>query len=180
MTVPPGRTLAGAKTKLVLIPAGGIKNPAAPTITELNAGKDASCRLLKDGTHVGAAASETIDGMAALCEDSNAKTFGKANFEGKLVPFRWFKKDKPGQADPQGDEIFQMLKTKGTDIFVVVRVSAKPFDAPFEAEDEISVYQAVTDTPRYPEGENGSEGYIRAEVDLAVNNGWPFIAAKAA
>ena len=112
------KTLADGHQRVVIL-AARPADPEAPTVTELNAGIDASCRLLKSDYRISAAASDTI-ADAELCSTTNAQAFGAGNYEATFTSFRYFDPTNPGKYDPQGDEVFQALKEKGAgDILVI-------------------------------------------------------------
>lgn len=161
----PGRTYAGAKLKLMLIPMGGVISMDKPKVAELNAATaiDISCAAIKSQTKIGSTDSETIDGMAAVCEDTNAKAWGQSNAEVELAIFRYFQEGaNGGKFDPVRDKIFQMLKNKGTEAYVVTRHTNKPYYEPFAEGDEISIYACSFDQPHpVNEAADRTSGYIR-------------------
>lgn len=137
------RTLADGKIKLVVL-AAKPKDMKAPTATELNAGKDISCRITKADYRLSATGSETIDGTA-LCDEATVNVFGASNYEGSLTPFRYFNPEKPGQHDTEGDYAFQAFKEKGVTLYLAERDTGKKHDAPFEEGDEVSVFEVIPD-----------------------------------
>lgn len=168
------KTLADGNIRLAFLPT--IANPKAPTASELQAAVDLSCRVLKSDFRASATGSETIEGMAALCETSNASAPGQSNYEVALTVFRWFDEENPGKADPLGDIAYQALKTKGTRGFLVKRETGKAYDEEFAAGDELEVYEIVTDNPQAA-GDAG--GYIRRVIPTFVQNGWLDVAVAA-
>lgn len=170
MAETPGRTYAGEKLKVSFVPAGGIHDISAPTVTELNAETvlDLSCAAIKAQSKIGSTDSETIDGQAAICEDTNAKAWGQGNAEVTLALFRYFKGNK---ADPDRDKIFQALKTKGVEGFIVTRHVDKRFDESYASGDEVSVYAVSFDQPHpVNEAEDRTKGYIRTIHNAQVTN----------
>lgn len=157
------KTLADGRIKLVLLSAKPA-NMKAPTLAELAAGKDISCRITKADYRLSATGSETVDGTA-LCDEAAVNVFGASNFEGTLAPFRYYNPAKKGQADPDGDFAFQALKEKGATIWLVERNTGKKHEEEFEAGDEVSVYEAVPDNWQKP---SDSGGFQRRIVPLSI------------
>lgn len=157
------KTLADGRIKLVLL---GVK-PADlrnPTVAEINAGKDISCRITKADYRLSATTSETIDGTA-LCDESAVSIFGPSNFEGSLTPFRYFNPEKPGQHDAEGDFAFQAFKEKGVTLYLVERDSGKKHHEPIEVGDEVSVFEVIPDNWQKV-SETG--GFSRRLIPLSV------------
>lgn len=157
------KTLADGRIKLVLLSAKPA-NMKAPTLTELAAGKDISCRITKADYRLSATGSETVDGTA-LCDEATVNVFGASNYEGTIAPFRYYNPSKMGQADPDGDFAFQALKEKGTTLWLVERNTGKKHEEDLEAGDEVSVYEAVTDNWQKP---SDSGGFQRRIVPLSI------------
>lgn len=159
------KSLADGRTKLAVL-ATAPANPEAPTVTELTAGIDASCRIAKTGYSLGPTTSETINDPE-LCVDVNATVYGASNFEGTLSVFRYFD-DTTSQVDEAGDEVYQALKTKGTEVWLVERESAKKSTENWAAGDEVNVYRALLDNPQKS---SDRTGYIKNVVNLAIQEG---------
>ena len=166
-TALPPKTLADGKIKLAFVPT--LKDPTKPTVTELKAGTDLSCRVLKSDFRLSATDSEKIDDLAALCDETNPVVFGAANYEGTVSVFRWYNASNPGTADTTGDVAFQALKNRGTVGFMVKRETGKKYDADWEAGDEVEVYEVLTDNPQAP---SDTGGYIRRTIPLGVQNAY--------
>ena len=160
------QVLADAKIKLAIL-ATKPADPAAPTVTELTAGIDASCALLKSDYRLSATASDTID-EDALCSEGNAVVFGASNYEGTVTPFRYFDAT-TGQVDTANDEVFQALRVKGSRVWLVQRFSGKRYDEAWEAGDEVQVFEVITDNPQQP---SELTGYIKQVVPLGVQRAW--------
>ena len=154
------KTLADGRIALVALTTPP-KDLKAPTVTELTAGERIECRINKQDYKLGATDSDTIDEQE-LCKSGSAKDFGPAQYEGSVTPFRYL--DDKGLADPENDVAWDMLKAKGTHLWLVER-EGPLYDAPFEAGQEVSVYEVNTDTPQKPDNRNG---YIKRIVPLAV------------
>lgn len=158
--------LADAKIRVVAL-AAAPANPEAPTVAELTAGIDLSCRVLKSDYRLSATSSDTVaDTM--LCSEGNAVTYGASNYEGSLTVFRFFD-DATGATDAASDEAYQALKTKGSRLWIVERFTGKKYDVDFAAGDEVKVYEIITDNPQAP---SDLGGYIKNTVPLGVQRAW--------
>lgn len=155
------KTLADGRIALVALTTPP-KDLKAPTVAELTAGTRIECRINKSDYALGATDSDTIDEQE-LCKSGAAKDFGPASYEGSVTPFRYLTAD--GKADAENDVAWDMLKTKGTHLWLVER-EGPLYDAAFEAGQEVSVYEVNTDTPQKPSDRNS--GYIKRVVPLAV------------
>ncbi|MGP5199943.1 phage tail tube protein [Brachybacterium alimentarium] len=160
------KTLADGKTKLAIL-AIAPENPEAPTVTELEAGIDASCNIAKTGYTLGPTTSETINDPE-LCVDVNSTVYGASNFEGTFGVFRFYDEE-TGQVDEQGDEVFQALKAKGTEVWLVERETAKKSTEAFEAGDEVSLYRVLLDNPQKS---SDRTGYVKSTIVPAVQAGY--------
>ena len=145
-------------------------DPNAPTVTELEAGIDASCRLLKSDYRISAAASDTI-ADAELCSSTNAQAFGAGNYEGVLTPFRYWDSTDPGKHDTEGDVVFQALKSKGAVVWVAERATGLTYDTAWAAGQEVNVYELLLDNPTKPSDQGG---YHKVTQVPAVQNAWEF------
>lgn len=163
--MPTVKSLADGHTKLAVL-ATAPADPEALTLTELNAGLDASCRIAKNGYSLGATASETF-ADPALCEDVNSTVWGASNFEASIPVFRYFD-DTTQQVDATGDEVYQALKTKGTEVWLVERESLKKSTDPWAAGDDVSVYRALLDNPQKA---SDRTGYIKNVISPAIQEG---------
>lgn len=159
------KSLADGHTKLAVLATKPV-NPEAPTLSELNAGIDASCRIAKSPYTLGPTTSETVNDPE-LCVDVNATVYGASNFEGQLAPFRYFD-DETGQVDAEGDVVYQALKTKGTEVWLVERESGKKSTDAWAAGDDVSVYRVLLDNPK----KSDRTGYVKNIIDLAVQEGY--------
>lgn len=162
----PPRTLADQNRRAVVItePAESLQGLSA---TLLNGAQviDASCRVTQANTRISATASETIN-EAAVCEEANTQTLGASNYEGSIESFRFFDPDEPGQADPEGDALFQAIKVKGTEVIWVERHSNKKWDEPFAAGDEYTAYRIEVDN--WQKSADQHTGYIKATHPVTV------------
>lgn len=155
------RTLADGRIRLACL----TKKPADMkkiTVTELQAGVELACRILKQDYKLGATASDTIDGEAELCSAGNTSVPGSSNYEGSVTTFRYLTAD--GKSDPEADVAWQALRQKGTTVWLIER-EGPLMEKDWEAGDEISVYECITDTPQKPADRSG---YIKRTVPLLV------------
>ena len=166
------RSLADGHTKFTICTTKPV-DPKNPTVTELNAGIDASCRVMASDFTWGAADSDKVQ-EKALCDDNNANAFGPGNYAAGITPFRYFDATtKNGHATE--DAVFAAVKTKGTELWCYARKTAKKSTEAWAADDEIYLgAYVVTDTPQ-PPSELG--GYIKTRVPLEVQSAWDNIEA---
>ena len=156
------KTLADARTRLAILTTKPA-NLSAPTTTELLAGIDASCKILKSDYRLSATASDTV-ADSELCSEGNAVTFGASNYEGSVTPF-WYL-DEDGQTVVLEDAVYQALKEKGTELWFVEREGPHYTEA-WAVGDRVEVYEVVTDNPQKP---SDRAGYIKRVVPLGVQN----------
>lgn len=158
------KTLAEGRTAVYLLtqkPA----NPAAPTATEIKAGKNITCQILKSGYKLGAVASDTVN-EPALCSTGNATAFGAANYEAELTLFDFRTAD--GKADTAEGSALHALKERGTTCWLVEREG--PLEsAEITAGDVVDVYEVVTDAPQKPQER---AGYIKRTIPMGVQRAW--------
>lgn len=162
-------SLADGRTKVALLPTKP-KNPLAPTVAELNAGIDASCRILSSDYTVGATGSETVD-EKPLCVEGNAVTFGASNATIEFSAFRYFDakgKAEASESDEIGDAVFQMLKEKGTRFWLYQRETSKKSTEPWEAGDEVDGFEAIADNAQPGE----RTGYIKKKITGGYQDMW--------
>lgn len=160
------KSLADGRVKVVALVAKPAI-PTAPTVTELAAGIDISCRILSSDYALGPTTSDRI-AEKELCKEGNANAIGASNYAGSLTPFRYFD-PATKQASKIEDEVYQLLKAKGTTLFLYERQSAKKSTEPFAVGDEVDGYEVVTDNPQKP---SDMGGYIKRVVPLEVQDAW--------
>lgn len=150
-------------------------NPEKPTVTELAAGIDASCRIMSSDFSWEAIDSEKI-AEKELCVENNANAFGAGNYQGSITPFRYF--DVTTKApDAVADTVFAALKVKGTVVWCYARLTAKKSTEPWAADDEIYLGgEALSDNPQKP---TDLGGYIKYKVPLEIQQAYPFIKVAA-
>lgn len=164
------KSLADGHIKFALL-ATKPADPKAVTVAELTAGIDASCRVLAGDFNIGPSNSETVN-EKELCVEGNAVAFGASNAAIEFSPFRYF--DEAGAADPGdgtddiGDAVFQAVKEKGTRLWAAVRETSKLSTDPWEAGDEVDVYEFITDNPQRVD----LSGYIKRRTIGGFQNMW--------
>lgn len=168
------RSLADAKRKVVILTTRP-EDPEAPTLTELDAGIEASCRIIAGGYNVGAQASETVD-EKALCEEGNVQAWGPSNYVAEFSIFRYFDEEtglpETGEADTEegiGDSLFQMLKTKGTLFWLYEREIGRKALDPFAAGEPVEGFEIESDNPTKPDDQGG---YIKRSITGNVKRAW--------
>lgn len=167
------RTLAEAHIKLSILTTKPA-DPANPTVTELEAGIDASCKVTKDGFRWTMADSDTIDD-AALCVSGKAVAPGADNYDLALQVYRYWLDGAERGADPTEDVLYEALRQKGTQIWGYARITDKLGTEPWAAGDEIHLgVDAWCDWPQHVDG-----GWIKVRVPLYPNQGWPHIKVAA-
>jgi hypothetical protein len=166
------RVLADGRLKLTAVETEPA-NPAAPTAAELNAGVDLSCNVLQDGFTFGATDSDKIQ-EKALCTVGNSNSLGPSNAEVGFTVWRYF--DEAGGFDVADDEAFELLKEKGTTLWLYARQMDKLATAAWAATDEIYFgAEVVTDTPQRVD----TGGFIKYRIPCEVQNSWAFSAVGA-
>lgn len=160
------RSLADGRIKLAILTAKPA-NPLAPTVAELSAGIDASCRVLSSDYTLGATDSDRITGEKALCEEGNVSALGSSNFAAGITPFRYF--TSTGASETTADAVFQALKAKGTTVYLYERQTSKKSTEVWAIGDEVDGYEVITDNPQKP---SEMTGYIKRRVPMEVQNAW--------
>lgn len=160
------KSLADGTIKLAILtikPA----SPLAPTVAELTAGIDASCRILSSDYLLGPTDSDKI-AEKELCKAGNSNALGPSNYQGALTPFRYWNTT-TDVSDPTEDAVFQALKVKGTTLYLYERQTSKLSTEAWANGDEVAGYEVLTDTPQKP-SETG--GYIKRRVPLEVQDAY--------
>lgn len=166
------KSLADGHRKVaILTTAPG--NPSAPTVAELNAGIDASCRILASDWTFGATDSDKV-AEKALCDVNNVNALGASNFAAAMTIFRYFNAG-TGVADPTEDSLFTATKTKGTTLYIYERETGKLATAAWAAADVIDIgMQVQTDVPQKP---SDAGGYIKKRIPMEPQAAYLNIAA---
>ena len=163
------RSLAAGRRKVTILTTAPA-NPEAPTVAELNAGIQASPRILASDFMFGATDSDTI-AERALSEEANANALGASNFQFGMSVWRFF--TEAGIADADADDVYQALKTKGAEVHVYLRETSKRSAEPWALTDEISLGARVQlDLAQMP---TDDAGYIKRRIPGQVQEAWPDI-----
>lgn len=158
------RALSDGTVKLTLLTTKPA-DPYAPTTTELSAGTDISCSVLSSDFALGPTDSDKI-AEKPLCTEGNANALGPSNYAANITLFRYFD---TGVAEDPEDDAYQAMKTKGTEVYLVMRQTDKKSTAAWAATDECEVYYAITDNPQKP---TDAGGYIKRRVPLEIQDAW--------
>lgn len=154
------KTLADARVALMLLDTPPADKNAI-TVAEYEAGTPLQCRIMAGEYRLSPTGSETVN-QAELCEDVNATTFGRSNYEGTFTVFRYLLGT--GLTDPANDEAWEATKVKGTTLHLVER-EGPAHDAAGAASQEYSYFEVVTDDPQVPSDRGG---FIRRVIPLGV------------
>jgi len=159
------KTLADGRIKLtaLTVKPADLKAIKTSELTDPDTATDLSCRVLKSDFRLSPTASDTVADQE-LCQEGNATTWGASNFEGSATPFRYL--DGTGKADPDNDVAWDLLKEKGTELWLVKRVGPK-YDVAWATGDTYEVYHVITDNPQDP---SDMTGYIKKVVPLGVQD----------
>lgn len=145
-------------------------DPAAATLTELQAGIDAACRITADST-LGATDDNTINDPA-LCDTVAADVPTTSKYDGTFNIFRYFdpttKNPETGVGAEIGDGLFEAMKVLGTTLYIAKRQTLKLSTEAWAAEDPYELFQVTTGTPQDGTG----DGYIKKTVKLYVQRHW--------
>lgn len=163
------KSLADGHTRVAILSAKPA-DPLHPTVTELEAGIDASCRINSADYNVTPTASETVE-EKELCVEGNAVAFGPSNATIEFTPFRYFGADgsaEESEADEVGDAVFQATKVKGTRLWIYQRETAKKAVDAWEAGDEVDGFEFITDNPQQVD----RTGYVKRKVTGAYQDMW--------
>ena len=163
------KSLADGHTKVAILSTKPA-DPKAPTIAELNAGIDASCRINASDYNVTPTSSETVD-EKELCVEGAATAFGPSNATVEFTPFRYF--SDMGQAEPTaeaeiGDAVFQATKEKGTRLWLYQRETSKKSTDAWAVDDEVDGFEFITDNPQQVD----RTGYIKKKIVGAYQDMW--------
>jgi len=166
------RVLADGKTKFTILTTKPA-DPAAPTVTELNAGIDVSCSVLASDFNWSAADSDKI-AEKALCDVGNSNAIGASNYTTGVTLWRYF--DPAGGVDATADAGFAALKEKGTTVWGYARESDKDATDAWAASDEIYLGgEVITDTPQRLDG----TGFQKRRIPLEMQRGYDQITVAA-
>lgn len=168
------RSLADGHIKVAILTTKPA-NPAAPTVTELTAGIDASCAIMASDFAFGATDSDKV-AEKALCVTNNAQALGAGNYTAAMTLFRYFDATTKN-ADATADTAFAAVETKGTTLWVYARETAKLATEAWAASDEIYLgAEVITDTPQPPSDRGG---FIKRRTVMEVQDAHDNITAVA-
>ena len=157
------KTLADGRIALWALTATP-QNIATPSVSEINAGKKISCHIMKSDYALGADSDSEITEQE-MCKTGEGKAPGPTSYTGNITVFRYL--DDNGQPDPSEDFVWDLIKKKGTTIWLVEREG--PVESKNIAEgDIVSVYEVVLGTPTKPS--DRFAGYIKRTAKLNVMN----------
>lgn len=157
------KTLADGRITLWALTAKP-QNIATPSVNEINAGKKISCHIMKSDYALGADSDAEITEQE-MCKTGEGKAPGPTSYAGNITVFRYL--DDNGQPDPSEDFVWDLIKKKGTTIWLVEREG--PVESKNIAEgDIVSVYEVVLGTPTKPS--DRFAGYIKRTAKLNVMN----------
>ena len=159
------KTLADQKIRLTFLTTRPV-DPTAPTVTELDAGVDLSCSIMKSDYQLGATGDQTIS-EAALCEPGAGNDMGATDYAASVTVFRML--DDEGKADLEEDTGFQALKVKGTKGWLVEREGPR-YDVDWADGQEVETYEVTTGSVQKPS--DRSAGYIKRTIPMGVQNAW--------
>ncbi len=136
------KMLTDASRKLAWVPE--LADPSKPTPVEANAGLDISCLVTAANFQLGATGDDPITDPA-LCATSNSSVPGRTNYEAAMDFFRW--------TETLEDNAWTTFKGKGLHGYLIQRIGQVPegtkaHTVPFAADDEVQVYEALTNTPQ--------------------------------
>lgn len=155
------KTLADGRITLWALTAKP-QNIATPSISEINAGKKISCRIMKSDYALGADSDAEITEQE-MCKTGEGKAPGPTSYAGNLTVFRYL--DEAGKPVEADDFVWDLIKKKGTTIWLVEREG--PVESKKIAEgDIVSVYEAVLGTPTKPS--DRFAGYIKRTAKLNI------------
>lgn len=138
------------------------KDMAKPTAVEIEAGKKISCRIMKSDYALGAD-SDTEITEQEMCKTGEGKAPGPTSYAGNITVFRYL--DEHGQPVAADDFVWDLIKQKGTTIWLVEREGPIESKA-VELGDIVSVYEVVLGTPTKPS--DRFAGYIKRAAKLNV------------
>ena len=129
--------LSDGRRKLVFVPT--LANASAPTVAELSAAGvlDISCLVTAADFTLGATGEDAVNDPA-LCATGNDSSPGRVNYEGGMNFFRW--------TTTEEDKAWTTFTDSGINGYLVQRIG-QTFTEPFEAADEVQVYQVITGKP---------------------------------
>lgn len=167
-TLEDGRTRLDALTTAPAALASYTGGTLQISVDELAAGTRISNRIMKSDYRLSATGSDTVN-EAELEAEGNAVVYAASNYEGSVTVFRYLQST--GAADPLNDVAWDVLREKGTELWLPERVGPKAAKA-WEAGDVGELYHVITDNPQVPTSRGG---FIKRTIPLGVQNRYPFV-----
>lgn len=153
--------LADGKTKVTILPAAPA-DPKAITLTELEAGIEASCAIMMSDYNVGAATSESVD-EKSLCQEGNASTWGASNGTMEFTLFLDYDDQHALDLTSDKGKAYEAVKSKGTQVYLVQRETSKTSKEAWEAGDEYEYFHGIADNPTHVD----RTGYVKRKITAA-------------
>lgn len=168
--MPGAKTLADGRIALWALTTKP-KDITKPTVSEINAGKKISCRIMKSDYALGAD-SDTEITEQEMCKVGEGKAPGPTSYAGNITVFRYL--DEQGKPVTADDFVWDLIKKKGSTIWLVEREG--PDEAsPLEMGAIVSVYEVVLGTPTKPS--DRFAGYIKRTAKLNIMDAAEDVAA---
>ena len=147
------------------------KDITKPTVSEINAGKKISCRIMKSDYALGAD-SDTEITEQEMCKAGEGKAPGPTSYAGNITVFRYL--DEAGKPVTADDFVWDLIRKKGTTIWLVEREGPDETKS-LEIGDIVSVYEVVLGTPTKPS--DRFAGYIKRTAKLNIMDAAEDVAA---
>lgn len=168
------RSLADARKRIAILTTKPA-DPENPTVEELDDGLNASCRIVASTYAVGPSASETVD-EKAVCEEGNVQALSTSNYAAEFDVFRYFEEETglpetgtAGSDENIGDQLYQMLKTKGAIVWLYERETGKKSLDPFVPGEPVEGYELLIDNPQKPQDQGG---FIKRHIVGLPQKAW--------
>lgn len=146
-------------------------DPNHPTVAELTAGIDASCKVSREGFTWTATDSDTVDDPE-LCSTSKAVAPSYNNADLGFQVYRYWLT--AGGADPTGDALFTAVKTKGTVLWGYYLHNDKDVGTlPVAGEEIVMGAEFWVDHPQ-----EGSSGWLKYKITCHANAVYPWTTVK--
>lgn len=163
--MPGALTLETARARLTVLTTKPVAVTDIPIVSEATAGIYASNKINKGDFRLSPTASDSV-ADALLDADSNASAYGNSNYEAAMTVMRFL--DATGKPDATDDALFTAVKTKGTHLWLMLRVGP-PATQVWAAADLYDLFHVITDHPQQPQDR---AGFIKNPVPMAVQKAW--------
>lgn len=169
----PTRDLSNKRIAVWLGLASAVADLSQPKDTELNAMLQVSPAIRWDGFDFNMAASEKIDDRS-IADDGAAQIRGFVNFGGG-VPFFM-----PKVTDSASilRQVFNLIKTQGTQLCWVERIGSADYTVPATAGDNVNTYLVATDSLKADTA--GTGGYANIAAFLPQGTAYPWTIVRGA